>query len=67
MKTSRIATSSVRALQSWRAITGLPPGPPKSDLVAWDGDTLVFVEVKTRATAEFGPPDRAIADEKRVP
>ena len=35
------------------------------DLVAWDGDTLVFVEVKTRANADFGPPDRAIADEKR--
>jgi putative endonuclease len=40
-------------------------GSAEADLVAWDGDTLVFVEVKTRASADFGPPDRAIADEKR--
>ena len=29
-------------------------------MVAWHGPTLVFVEVKTRATAEFGTPDRAV-------
>jgi len=40
-------------------------GSAEADLVAWDGDTLVFVEVKTRSTDEFGPPDRAIGDEKR--
>jgi putative endonuclease len=40
-------------------------GSGEIDLVAWHGDTLVFVEVKTRATAEFGEPDRAVDAEKR--
>jgi putative endonuclease len=43
--------------------------PPASsgeiDLVAWEGDRLVFVEVKTRATDEFGQPDSAVDEEKR--
>jgi putative endonuclease len=30
------------------------------DLVAWHGEKLVFVEVKTRATAAFGSPDSAV-------
>ncbi len=41
-------------------------GTGEIDLVAWDGPTLVFVEVKTRATGEFGAPDRAIDREKRL-
>jgi putative endonuclease len=40
-------------------------GSAEIDLVAWEGDTLVFAEVKTRTTTEFGPPDRAVGDEKR--
>jgi putative endonuclease len=36
------------------------------DLVAWDGDVLVFVEVKTRQTGEFGAPERNISEEKQV-
>ena len=42
-----------------------PSGSAEVDLVAWDGDTLVFVEVKSRATGDFGPPDRAVDIEKQ--
>lgn len=42
-----------------------PTGSAEVDLIAWERDTLVFVEVKTRSTADFGPPDRAIDAEKR--
>ena len=35
-------------------------GAGEIDLVAWDGPVLVFVEVKSRATGEFGEPERAI-------
>ncbi len=42
-----------------------PSGHGEIDLVAWDRDTLVFVEVKTRATEEYGAPDRAIDSDKR--
>jgi putative endonuclease len=41
-------------------------GSGELDLVVWHGAALVFVEVKTRATAEFGPPDRAVDREKRL-
>lgn len=42
-----------------------PSGRGEIDLVAWDGDVLVFVEVKTRASEEFGVPDRAVDREKQ--
>jgi putative endonuclease len=38
----------------------------EADLIAWDGDTLVIVEVKARHSDEFGPPERAIGDDKRA-
>jgi putative endonuclease len=44
----------------------LSSGDAEADLIAWDGETLVFVEVKSRSTAEFGPPERAIGEEKRT-
>ena len=36
------------------------------DLIAWDGDTLVFVEVKTRAGREHGTPAESVHGRKRA-
>src|SRR5579883_1270286 len=41
-----------------------PGADSEIDIVARDAGTLVFVEVKSRATADFGSPDRAIDKEK---
>jgi putative endonuclease len=35
------------------------------DLIAYDGPTLVFIEVKTRATTEFGLPEEAVTSMKQ--
>ncbi len=40
-------------------------GEAEVDIVARDGDVVVFVEVKSRKSAEFGMPDRAIDTEKQ--
>ena len=40
-------------------------GAGEIDLVCWERDTLVFVEVKSRASEEYGSPDRAIDQAKR--
>ena len=47
--------------RNWRARCG-----PEVDLIAHDGEALVFVEVKSRKTDEFGSPDRAIDREKEL-
>jgi len=39
-------------------------GRGELDMVAWDRQTLVFVEVKTRASADFGSPGRAVGADK---
>ena len=39
-------------------------GRGELDIVARDRDILVFVEVKTRATADFGSPARAVGSDK---
>jgi len=41
-------------------------GGGEIDLVAWDGETLVFVEVKARSSEEFGAPGRAVDRDKRL-
>lgn len=41
-------------------------GAGEVDLVGWEGDRLVFVEVKSRKTDEYGAPDRAIGPNKQA-
>ncbi|HSP66912.1 MAG TPA: YraN family protein [Bryobacteraceae bacterium] len=43
----------------------LSSGEAEADLIAREGDALVIVEVKTRATEEYGPPERAVNPEKQ--
>ena len=45
--------------RGWRARTG------EIDLVARDGDEVVFVEVKTRMPGEYGAPEEAVTAAKR--
>lgn len=40
-------------------------GAGEIDLVGWENDRLVFIEVKTRQSGEYGAPDRAIGFEKK--
>jgi len=46
--------------RNWRP----PQGGGEIDIIAWEGDWLVFVEVKSRASAEISVPERAIDPEK---
>ena len=41
-------------------------GGGEIDLVAWHKEILIFVEVKTRASGEFGAPERAVDAEKQI-
>jgi putative endonuclease len=43
----------------------LAAGDAEADLIAWEGDTLVIVEVKARSGEDHGPPERAMGEEKR--
>ena len=47
--------------RNWKA----EDGSGELDLVAWDGPTLVVVEVKTRSSTEFGQPEDAVDAQKR--
>lgn len=47
--------------RNWRT----PRGHREVDLIAWQGETLVFVEVKTRRREEYLPVERAVDKEKR--
>lgn len=46
--------------RNWRCPSG------ELDVVAWDGDVLVFVEVKTRSSTAFGDPAEALTKPKLV-
>lgn len=46
--------------RNWRP----PQGGGEIDIIAWEGDWLVFVEVKTRASGEISAPERGIDREK---
>lgn len=39
-------------------------GAGEVDLIGWERDTLVFVEVKSRQTDDYGAPERAIGEDK---
>jgi putative endonuclease len=41
-------------------------GAGELDLIGWEHDTLVFVEVKSRQTDAYGAPDRAMGREKEA-
>lgn len=41
-----------------------PSGSGEVDLIAWDGPTLVLVEVKSRTGREAGPPERNVDKDK---
>src|SRR5580692_6753614 len=43
----------------------LAAGDAEADLIAWEGETLAIVEVKSRGSEEYGSPERAIGEEKR--
>ena len=43
----------------------LSAGDAEADIIAWDGDQLVIVEVKTRESDAYGPPERAIGEDKQ--
>ena len=43
----------------------LSSGEAEADLIAREGEDLVIVEVKTRESAEYGPPERAVNPEKQ--
>ncbi|MDQ1702808.1 MAG: putative endonuclease [Frankiaceae bacterium] len=55
---SLLALGYVLEERNWRCPQG------ELDVVAWDGDVLVFVEVKTRSSGAFGTAAEAVTPEK---
>jgi len=46
--------------RNWRP----PQGGGEIDIIAWEGDCLVFVEVKTRVTGAWAAPERDVDHDK---
>lgn len=46
--------------RNWRP----PQGGGEIDIIAWEGETLVFIEVKSRASVQWSAPERDIDAEK---
>ena len=44
----------------------LAAGDAEADLIAWEGERLAFIEVKSRRSDQHGPPERAIDEDKRA-
>jgi putative endonuclease len=40
-------------------------GSGEVDLIGWEGEMLVFVEVKSRTSEDYGAPDRAVGPQKQ--
>jgi putative endonuclease len=51
----------VMVARNWRS----PRRPGEIDLIGWEGETLCFIEVKTRTTREVKPAEAAVDREKR--
>ena len=51
----------VMVARNWRS----PRRRGEIDLIGWDGDTLCFIEVKTRTTREVKPAEAAVGHEKQ--
>jgi len=47
--------------RNWRS----PRRPGEVDLIGWEGDTLCFIEVKTRTTREVKPAEAAVDSHKQ--
>jgi len=45
--------------RNWRSLAG------ELDIIAQDGSALVFVEVRTRSSRRFGPPEESITPTKQ--
>ena len=55
-----LVDSGIRLVErNWRCQLG------EIDIIAWDGDTLVFCEVKTRRGAGYGTPAEAVVRAKQ--